>query len=154
MPSATKTFGREGIIRVTSEDGTVEEVPCLYNWTLDGTANNESDDTECMASNGDGGADAINPGPSRTPGTPDYSLSCEHFWQRSQDAGSSANLTITDQGKKYDIVLFPNGNTPGEISFIGRFMLASTNLTSSTRETIKSSVSFEIDGRLTSEVIA
>lgn len=156
MANGTKIRGIDGVI-TTLIDSVKEEFPCLTDWTLSGQANNETDDTSCMLSNADGGSDATSAGVSRTPGTPDYTLSAEYYWQKNVDgsdpAGNAAILDITELGKEFEIELFPHRNETGERFYKGGFLLESFDITSSSSDYIKASVSFGINGALTKGIV-
>ena len=153
MANGSKIRGIDGIIRVTYA-GVTAEIPCLTNWTLDASSNSSTEDSLCMASNGDGGS-ALEGSmvTSRFSGVTDYTLSAEYFWQKDQAAGTTSILGITKTNMDFDLELFPRLNQSGEIKYVGSFKLDTYNITSETSTMIKASVSFGVNGSFAEVVI-
>ncbi|MBK1835008.1 hypothetical protein [Roseibacillus ishigakijimensis] len=152
MPTGEIIRGIDGIIEITS-GATTEEIPCLTSWTLNGTADIQSESAACMASNGDGGS-AVGPKGNRkwTNGT-DFNLTTEHFWQEGQDIGTTGVLDVTNVGDTITFKLYPNGNAEGKVEYSGTAIVEDTSVPSEVNGKITQTCTFQIDGTVTKTIV-
>lgn len=155
MANGQKIRGKGGILELTSADGTiVEELACMTSWTLDTSANVFTDDSVCMISNGDGGADSGADWDTSELNSKAFSLSAEQFFQEAVDAGASALVDVTNVGAILTFKLYPNTKDSGKVVYSGSVLLESGSVPSESTSNITQSISFKGNGALTKELVA
>lgn len=154
MANGQKIRGKGGILELTSADGLiVEELACMTSWTLDTSSNVFTDDSTCMISNGDGGADGNVSWDTVELNSKAFSLSAEQFFQEAIDAGAAALVDITNVGAKMTFKLYPNTKEVGKVVYSGAVLLETGSVPSETTSNITQSISFKGDGALTRDLV-
>lgn len=134
--------GADGIIEVASN-----EVPCLREWTLQTSANINTEQTKCMKSNGDGGSTSSGGWDAATLTSKAWTGEFTFFWQET-DEGASPDLDLTDVGKSIAIKVYPHLSTSGKVEYSGTGIIANVSLPSNVDGNIQQTVSVTGDGAL------
>lgn len=147
--------GIDGILEITDPGGpTTEEIPCLTSWTLESTADTNTESNVCMLSNGDGGSSVAAGWDTTYVSGKGFSISSEHNWQEDQTEGSTGILDVTDVGKEITFNLYPNTNTTGKVEYSGTAVVTNVSVPSEANGKITQSVSYEGTGELVKTLVA
>ena len=151
MAAGEKIKGKDGIIEMTV-GGVTEEIACLTSWTLDVGTSITTDSTSCMLSNGDGGTGSEGGWDTSELESKNWSVTAEHFWQKDDLVGMTAELDATDAGSTGTIKLYPNTKVAGSREYSGSVILESVSITSETSTTITASLTLKGTGALAKAV--
>jgi|DEB0MinimDraft_6_1074348.scaffolds.fasta_scaffold68568_2 hypothetical protein len=136
---------------LSGEDGIIEidgnEVPCLREWTLQATANINSESTKCMLSNGDGGSTTTGGWEQATLTSKNWNATFTFFWQETAE-GAAPDLSIVDVGKSVAVKLYPNKSTTGKKEYSGNALITDVSIPSNVDNKITQTVTVTGDGDL------
>jgi hypothetical protein len=107
-----------------------------------------------MVSNGDGGAAAGGAWSDSTVESRSWSITCEHSWQKLDDAGTAGILDVDDVGHAGTVILYPDSSTAGGRQLSGAVIVESVSITSETTSVINASVTLKGTGALTKAIVS
>lgn len=144
--ASTISSGKDGIIRI----GPSKEVPCLIEWTLNGTPSNQANSPQCMQSNGDQTSITWDAPEVQSKG---WTLDARFYWQTNpgptgaSGPGAAQELDITNVGALATVKLIPTGNE-GDIHYEGTAYLGTVETVGNTSEKITQRATFIGSGAL------
>ena len=145
--AGTITKGTDGVLAITSGTNSVVEVPSLRSWTLQSSAQMNTENTRCMKSNSDGGSTQTGGWDSNILQGKNWQVEMEFFWQK-DDEGASPYLDPTQAGNTVEVDLYPNDNTAGEKKYEGTGLVQSVSVPSQVGSNIMQTVTVVGDGAL------
>ncbi len=146
---------KDGRLSLADDDSTATqpEVPCMTDWNLGVSAQFNTDNNVCMASNDDGGSSQSANWDSNELTGKGWNVSAQLYWQE-VDEGASPAIDPVNIGTRKYARLYPNEKDAAKVLYKGWVYIENVEVPSNVSGKIRQNITLRGDGALAKEAIA